>query len=118
MKRADLLVTLIVFVLAAVLFAASNRGGASAGMVAVIYENGVITEKITLESERRYYKTAGNELLLEPDGATMIWADCDSQDCVHSGKITRQGGVIACLPNRVMVRLEGGSEEEYDAIAG
>ena len=117
MKRADLLVTLIVFVLAAVLFAASNRGGASAGMVAVIYENGVITEKITLESER-YYKTAGNELLLEPDGATMIWADCDSQDCVHSGKITRQGGVIACLPNRVMVRLEGGSEEEYDAIAG
>ena len=118
MKRADLIAVLLVLALAGASLMLFGQSESSLTPVAVIYKDGVIVQRIPL-SRPQSYLMSGNELLIEPDGVTMLWADCHSQDCVHTGKLTRPGLVIACLPNRVMVILEGGGhEEEYDAIAG
>lgn len=51
-----------------------------------------------------------------------VWveeSDCPTQDCVHTGHISRSGQSIVCLPARVTVRLMGGTgEADVDAVIG
>ena len=51
-----------------------------------------------------------------------VWveeSDCPTQDCVHTGHISRSGQSIVCLPARVTVRLVGGTgEADVDAVIG
>lgn len=61
--------------------------------------------------------TAGggyNLLIVEKNGvAYMKEADCSfNADCVHSGKITRSGDVIICLPHKLEVIGMGSGEGE------
>lgn len=36
-------------------------------------------------------------------------SDCPTQDCVHTGEISRAGQSIVCLPARIIIQLEGGA---------
>jgi hypothetical protein len=47
--------------------------------------------------------------------ARVISSPCLNQTCVAAGAIHRRGAFIACLPNRVMVSVEGGEDEDLDA---
>lgn len=53
-------------------------------------------------------------------GVRVSWADCPTQDCVRTGRITRGGQSIVCLPARIIVRLEGGAADPdgVDAVLG
>ena len=46
---------------------------------------------------------------LYPDefGVKVSHSDCPTQDCVHTGTITRAGQSIVCLPARIIIQLEG-----------
>ncbi len=52
---------------------------------------------------------------VEVRGRSVRVADspCPRKTCLRAGAVTRRGAVIACVPNRVWVRLEGG---ETDAV--
>ena len=76
-------------------------------------------ERINLESEEGIRSYSGHgytlEVNLRPDGQPGVrveHADCPTQDCVHTGIITRAGQSIVCLPARIIIRLEGGSEPD------
>ena len=45
-------------------------------------------------------------------------SDCPTQDCVHTGVITRAGQSIVCLPAQVVVHLEGTASDAPDVIVG
>lgn len=45
----------------------------------------------------------------------FIDSPCPGRICVHSGWLARSGEVAACLPNSVVVEVQGG-EREYDAV--
>lgn len=47
--------------------------------------------------------------------ARMIFADCPDQICIHQGAIDEKGGVITCLPNRVVIHAVG--EDIADAVS-
>lgn len=54
-------------------------------------------------------------------GVRVAWADCPTQDCVHTGLITRGGQSIVCLPARIIIRLTGadaGDSGGVDAVIG
>lgn len=40
---------------------------------------------------------------------------CRDKICIYLGKISRLGDWVACLPNRVFLRIEGKGEAEVDA---
>lgn len=43
-----------------------------------------------------------------PDyGIQVSRSDCPTQDCVHTGTISRSGQSIVCLPARIIIQLEG-----------
>ena len=44
-------------------------------------------------------------------------SECPSQDCVHTGWVSRSGGQIICLPNRLVVTVTGGGADA-DAVTG
>lgn len=44
-------------------------------------------------------------------------ASCPDRICVHQGRISSAGENIICLPNRLIVTVEGGEKEGPDAVA-
>ena len=53
----------------------------------------------------------------ETPGVRVTQSDCPTQDCVHTGQISRAGQSIVCLPARIVITLVGTSAD-YDVIVG
>jgi hypothetical protein len=49
--------------------------------------------------------------------ARVLSSPCANQTCVASGEIRSHGQWIACLPNQVLVAVEGAGGEDIDAAA-
>lgn len=58
-----------------------------------------------------------NTLVIRDGEADMQEADCPDKLCIHQKAISRDGESIICLPNRIVVTIEGGGESELDAVA-
>jgi hypothetical protein len=61
-----------------------------------------------------------NQLVIENGKAYLSHASCPDQLCVHQGTVDKQGQSIICLPNKVIIEIQGETENEeegYDAIA-
>ena len=116
-------------VLAVVLLAAGCAwavwGGQSQGteLTAVVSVDGVEKERLPLK------KADGTEWTISSNGYTLhvvltaegVWverSDCPTQDCVHTGHISRSGQSIVCLPARVVIQLESGTDRGVDAVIG
>ena len=119
----DALVALTVAVLA-VACAWTVWGGQdeSGALTAAVSVDGVETERLALEEAERTIQAGGYTLRLRLT-ETEVWvesSDCPTQDCVHTGHISRSGQSIVCLPARVIVRLEGGETVDtgVDAVIG
>jgi len=53
------------------------------------------------------------------DGRVAIESSpCPNQTCVAAGSIDRPGQWVACLPNQVFVRVEGGTDDGSDVDTG
>ncbi|MBN1630502.1 MAG: NusG domain II-containing protein [Thermoleophilia bacterium] len=53
-------------------------------------------------------------------GGGSAWVSdspCTAKICVATGRVQRPGSWIACLPNRVFVRIEGRQNAEVDKVA-
>ena len=71
--------------------------------------------------EERVYESRGYTLRVTfTEGSAQVTAsDCPTQDCVHTGAITRSGQSIVCLPARLIVELEGtGDTDGPDVVIG
>ena len=131
----DGLVALCVVLLAAALAFFQWRGE-TGDLTAVVSVDGTEVDRFSpddlLEGPRTY--TGGGYTLevalsidyehpassaLPPSGQTglrVARSDCPTQDCVHTGTITRSGQSIVCLPARFILRLEGGTAEDDGAV--
>lgn len=58
-----------------------------------------------------------NRLVIKNGTVKMEEADCPDQICVRHKKISRSGESIICLPNEVVVTIEGGQSSGVDGVA-
>ena len=72
-----------------------------------------LTEEKTVTIDGTYHLT----VTLDKTGAAVTESDCPGQDCVHTGRITRAGQSIVCLPEQVVVTLEG-KTSSADVVLG
>lgn len=119
----DALVVLAVILLAVACALSVWGGGNGGGVTAVISVDGTETERVeltNLEPQTRDLTANGYtlHLALTAEAVWMETADCPTQDCVHTGKISRSGQSIVCLPARVSVQLSGETEDGVDAVLG
>ena len=114
-----LVVLLVVALAAACALAVWDWNGDSGPLTAVVTVDGTEVERIELDclnnAVERVYSGGGYTLRVSmaPDGGVRVEeADCPTQDCVHTGTITRTGQSIVCLPARIIIRLEGGTVDK------
>jgi len=94
-----------------------QQSGAAA-RVEVVSTEGTQREALGRPRELKVEGHLGaTRILVEADGARVLDSPCPLKLCVAAGKITRAGEVVACLPNRVALRLLGGaSDRGVDAV--
>ena len=58
------------------------------------------------------------EVAFNSEGAWVNAATCPQRFCMAMGTIARAGEVIACVPNRLLIRVSGDKEEgSYDFLS-
>ncbi len=59
------------------------------------------------------------EVVVTVDGKRMCVseADCPDHTCVKTGWISQVGQTAVCLPNRVMIKITGSTDDAVDAVA-
>lgn len=91
-------------------------GGAGANRVIVKIE-GAIEGIYSLSEDREVEINGGTNLLKIKNGeASMSWADCPDQLCVHQKPVSLNRESIICLPNKVVVEVESSGNREFDAV--
>jgi len=94
----------------------------SSGSIAKIYQNGVLIENIDLStvSEAYLIKTefggGTNTIEIETGRIRVVYANCLDSSCVRMGWNSGSRTPIVCLPNRLVITVEGSSD--IDAIVG
>lgn len=121
-NRFDALVALIIALLAvaAALWFYLPRSQ-SGQLTVVIYVAGEETRRVPLSDFTETTVTGGSYTLrvsTRDGGVAVTDSDCPTQDCVHTGVITRAGQSIVCLPAQVVVHLEGTAPDAPDVIVG
>lgn len=104
MKRLDIIVIISICVFAAALaifFICFKKNGET---VVVKQDNKVIAE-YSLNADREV-KLKGNTFIIEDKKVFMSHANCKNQICVKTGKISKRGECIVCLPNKVILEIQ------------
>ena len=120
----DGLVVLCVAALAIGLAVFQWRGGGQEDLTTAVSVDGVEIDRVSLEraAGERTYQAGDYALTVEyaAGSARVLASGCPTQDCVHTGAVTRGGQSIVCLPARFILRLEGGAAEDggVDAVLG
>ena len=125
-NRRDALMALAVALLAAATALLFYLPRTQSGqLTAVITQHGQVVRRVALsgmDKEQVIELDDGTYHLtvrVSADGAYVSHSDCPTQDCVHTGRISRAGQSIVCLPAQVAVQLVGAATPDApDVIVG
>lgn len=115
LKIGDFVITGIVLVVA-LFISLSFTGEAKGQMTAVVTKDGQIIKRISISelSEPLEFAVDGNyhnQIRVERGKIRFSDANCPDYICVKTGWLTKPGQVSACLPNGVLIKLEGSTGE-------
>lgn len=104
MKKGDFIACGIICTVAAVLAILFFALSANGKTVVLKQNNEAVAEyplnkdtKVTLEH---------NTFIIESGEVYMSEADCKNNICVKTGKISKRGECIVCLPNRIILEIQ------------
>ena len=104
-----------VLLLAALLLFALTRGTREDGAAAVVTVDGVEIGRYPLSKSGTFPLNGGTNILVVENGEAWVTeANCPDKICMAMGKISRNGEFIACLPNRLLIVVEGGEKSSVD----
>ena len=115
----DFVAILIVIVIVVWVVSAASERNQEANYVHITAVQG---ETLYPLAENRHVVIAGplgeNIVEIEEGGVRFAEAPCRDQICVSAGTVSKFGDWIACLPNRIFLRITGQtSEHTLDAMA-
>ncbi len=91
------------------------------GKEVVVYINGEETARYELATNQSIqlepHALESNSLVIQNGECFIESSNCNNQICVETGKISKTGERIVCLPHRLSIQIEGGKAVEVDAIA-
>lgn len=103
--------------LLAVLIWLTVRPGDTGGYVVVSGAEGELLRETlnqefttTLTTEDGGYNT----LVIENGAVYVSDADCGDQTCIRTGRISREGEQIVCLPHKLIIEIVGGGDAALD----
>jgi hypothetical protein len=90
-------------------------------MVMIYHDDQLLARyPIPENGEPIHFHAAGSlgdsEILINAEGARFLSSPCNSNYCVAHGARKEHGDIIACVPNRILIAIEGSEENSLDAI--
>lgn len=118
-RKADILLFCLLILTAGALSAVFTVRLKEPASLVVITADGEPYGTYSLNEDREITVTGNgfhNVIRIENGTVRMESSDCHNQVCVEHAPISRSGESIICLPHKLVVRIEGGKEAQYDAI--
>ncbi len=118
-RKADiiLLIVLVSVGLASTAYLAMSQ---TAGSKVIIESNGEMYGRYSLLEDQVIdvkNGTESNRVVIKGGEVYVKKASCRNQVCVDTGRIDKAGQSIICLPNKLVVRIEGKGGGSYDAVS-
>jgi len=116
---------LLLLALAAIFFAwqqIHSKIGSGPPMVMIYHDDQLLARyPIPEEGEPIHFHAAGelgtSEIVIDRNGARFVSSPCSSAYCVAHGPRKEHGDVIACVPNRILIAIEGSHNDGFlDAV--
>lgn len=120
MKKFDLILIIAVLVVAGGLYFSGILKSKEVGATAIISVDGKAVKELSLDTDTEYDITENghiNKLVIKEGYADIVDADCPDKLCVNQKKINLKNETIVCLPNKVVVEIEGAKDSEIDSVA-
>ena len=124
LRKADIILFLVLCLLGAVMTVWSVRTAAAAasGAEVIITIDGEEYGRYSLDTDRTISIDRNgnhNRIVISDSTVHMEESSCKNQICVHQGVINASGPMIVCLPNGVIaeIRASDSSQDEYDAVS-
>jgi len=119
LKKGDLFIVLIVIIMIAVSFVGVSvfRGREDDGhKTALIIRDGKEIRRIDLDAVDEPIEITvdgdyNNTIIAEKGRIRFMEADCPDKVCVDTGWLYKTGDMAVCLPNKVMIKIEGKSQD-------
>jgi hypothetical protein len=114
----DKILMVLIIILGIVSLVALNRLRRS-GDSAIIEVDGQIVQQLDLKASKEItvHGSIGKTIIkIDQGAAQVIYSDCPEQVCVKTGKINRAGEIIVCVPNKVVVKISGKQQNQFDVI--
>lgn len=117
-RKADIFLAIILIVLGlfvSYLFTSNNGNGSTVHITVSgkSYASFPLSENRTVEITQDDHI---NKITIDDGTVSMTFSDCTNQDCVLHSSISRTGETIVCLPNKVVIEIEG-EGSGFDTIA-
>lgn len=116
MKKNDILLIAAVIVIAFVFLGYQLWRTDSNGEMVIVTVDGAEYGRYHLDTAQTIDIEGVTKMEINNHKADIIDADCPDKLCVHQRSISRDGESIICLPNQVIVTIEGGRQKELDAV--
>lgn len=108
-RRTTLILALVLLTALAAAFLIWRQRSGREGIKAVIQVGGQGKRELDLSKNQEFWvgdPEIGRNLIRVEDGTVMVVrADCPDKVCVHTGPISQEGEVIACLPHGVIIYI-------------
>lgn len=115
-----ILILLFIIIICAISFSYIKNSNKD-GSIANIYIDGDLYKSVDLSEVKENYEIEidsdnhTNVIKVEPNGISIVDADCPDKICISSGVI-RDGSIpIICLPNKVVIKIESNEKDEFDS---
>ncbi|MBQ2348641.1 MAG: NusG domain II-containing protein [Clostridia bacterium] len=111
LAASDVVLAFVLVSVSVLMIALQFKNTGNTALKAVVKKNGVTVQSVVLQDREPYEMCIDEEyniiLYIEKNGVTVVRSDCADKICVNTGKITKPGQTIVCLPARVSVELQG-----------
>ncbi len=95
-----------------------GRGGESPGLrQAKIYQADALLMSVGLDRDRTISLLGGRmQVAIRERKIAIISSDCPRHVCMDMGPIDHSGEMIACVPNKTLIKIESRDPEALDAV--
>ena len=117
MKKNDYKLMIIIIGIAVLLFLAAALKDNGKENVIEIKIDGVVKGRYALSEDRELNLNGTSRLVIKDGKADITEADCPDKVCVKQKPISKAGESLVCLPNKIIITVVEGEENELDGVA-
>jgi len=116
MKRNDWILIAVILLIGAGWLGIRTIADSGKASEVIVTVDGVEYGRYSLSKDQIIDINGTNTLRVENGKVRMVSADCANQLCVNQGAISKSGETIVCLPNKVVARVTGSEDADFDSM--